>query len=64
MKVKLRSRPPSIKARLITSYLVILFIGGLTTSIVGSWIVSTTIMAQARRMVDHSMAMARTIYQH
>ena len=64
MQVKLRSRPPSIKARLITSYLIILFIGGLTTSIVGSWIVSTTIMAQARRMVDHSMAMARTIYRH
>ncbi|MCS7316258.1 MAG: cache domain-containing protein [Bryobacterales bacterium] len=64
MKVRLRSRAPSIKARLISSYLVILFIGGLTTSIVGSWIVSTTIMAQARRMVDHSMAMARTIYQH
>ncbi len=64
MKLKLRSRAPSIKARLISSYLVILFFGGLTTSIVGSWIVSTTIMAQARRMVDHSMAMARTIYQH
>ncbi|MGC8793160.1 MAG: sensor histidine kinase [Bryobacteraceae bacterium] len=64
MKVRLRSRFLSIKARLISSYLVILFIGGLTTSIVGSWIVSTTIMAQARRMVDHSMAMARTIYQH
>ncbi len=64
MQLRLRSRAPSIKARLISSYLVILFFGGLTTSIVGSWIVSTTIMAQARRMVDHSMAMARTIYRH
>lgn len=64
MFAKLGSRPRSIQARLITSYLVILFIGGLTTSIVGSWIVSTTIMAQARRMVEHSMAMARTVYQH
>jgi len=63
MPDKSRSRPLTIKARLISSYLVILAGGGLTTSLVGSWIVSTTIMAQARRMVDHSLAMARTIYQ-
>ena len=52
----------SLKARLILSYLVILGIGGLVTSIVGSWIVSTTIMTQARRAVDHDFATARIVY--
>jgi two-component system, NtrC family, sensor kinase len=51
-----------LKARLIWSYLVILAIGGLATSLVGSWIVSSTIMAQARRAVGHDFATARTIY--
>ena len=52
----------SLKARLILSYLVILGIGGLSTSLVGSWIVSTTIMAQARRSVDRDLVTARTLY--
>lgn len=51
-----------LKARLIWSYLVILAIGGLATSLVGSWIVSSTIMMQARRAVSHDYATARTIY--
>ncbi len=53
----------SLKARLISSYLVILGVGGLVTSVVGSWIVSTTIMRQARRSVDDALAMARTLYE-
>ncbi len=52
----------SLKARLVLSYLIILGVGGLATSIVGSRIVSTTIMTQARRAVDHDFATARTIY--
>ena len=52
----------SLKARLILSYLVILGIGGLATSVVGSRIVSTTIMTQARRAVDHDFATAGAIY--
>jgi len=52
----------SLKARLILSYLVILGAGGLITSLVGSWIVSTTIMAQAQRTAVHDLAAARTIY--
>lgn len=52
----------SLKARLILSYLVILGAGGLITSLVGSWIVSTTIMAQAQRTAEHDLAAARTIY--
>lgn len=45
-------RRMSLKARLILSYLVILAIGGLATSLVGSWIVSTTLMRQARQTVE------------
>jgi len=52
----------SLKARLIWSYLVILGAGGLATSLVGSWIVSSTIMMQARQAVDHDFATARKVY--
>jgi two-component system NtrC family sensor kinase len=54
----------SLKAKLILSYLVILGAGGLITSLVGSWIVSTTIMAQAQRTAEHDLVAARAIYEH
>jgi len=60
--MRLTSRRLSLKARLIWSYLIILGIGGLSTSLVGSWIVSSTIMMQARRAVDHDFATAKTVY--
>jgi len=56
-------RTRSLKAKLILSYLVILGAGGLLTSLVGSWIVSTTIMAQAQRTAEHDLVTARTIYE-
>jgi two-component system NtrC family sensor kinase len=62
MWLDLSFRRRSLKARLILSYLLILAVGGLVTSIVGSWIVSSTIMRQAHRSVDHDLATARTIY--
>jgi two-component system NtrC family sensor kinase len=52
----------SLKAKLISDYLVILGIGGLATSLVGSWIVSSTIMMQAHRAVDHDLALAHSFY--
>jgi two-component system, NtrC family, sensor kinase len=55
-------RSLSLKARLILSYLVILGIGGLATSIVGSYIVSTTIQMQVLRAVDNNLATARLMY--
>ncbi len=54
----------SLKARLISNYLVILGIGGLATSIIGSWIVSSAIMMQARRSADLDLAVARMLYEH
>jgi len=56
-------RTRSLKVKLILSYLVILGAGGLLTSLVGSWIVSTTIMAQAQRTAEHDLVTARTIYE-
>lgn len=54
----------SLTYRLISSYLVILGIGGLLTSLVGSWIVSSTLMDLGRRTATHDLTTARTIYQH
>lgn len=62
MRLEPSFRGLSLKTRLITSYLVILGIGGLATSLVGSWIVSSTIMTQALRSVDNALATARTVY--
>ena len=61
--MRLGSHRLSLKARLIWSYLVILASGGLATSLVGTWIVSSTIMMQARRAVDHDFATTRTVYE-
>jgi two-component system, NtrC family, sensor kinase len=58
-----RFRRASLTTQLILSYLVILGIGGLVTSLVGSWIVSSTIMEQARRTALHDLAAAHTIYE-
>jgi two-component system NtrC family sensor kinase len=55
-------RTRSLKYKLILSYLVILGIGGLVTSIVGSYIVSSTMMSQAQRTVEHDLAAARTVF--
>jgi len=52
----------TLKTRLISHYLVVLGIGGLVTSVVGSYIVSSTIMTQVRRSVDNDSVTARTIY--
>jgi two-component system, NtrC family, sensor kinase len=54
----------SLTYRLISSYLVILGIGGLLTSLVGSWIVSSTLMDLGRRTATHDLTTARTIYYH
>ena len=52
----------SIKAKLISSYLIILGAGGLATSLLGSWIVSSTLLTQVWRTVDEDFAAAKTVY--
>jgi two-component system NtrC family sensor kinase len=63
MRLGLSLRELSLKTRLISNYLVILAVGGLATSVVGSWIVSATIMRQAQRSVDHGFATAQVVYE-
>src|SRR5512135_1017738 len=63
MRLSLTSGRRTLKARLISHYLVVLGIGGLVTSVVGSYIVSSTIMAQLRRSVDNDFVTARTLYE-
>lgn len=63
MWADLSFRGLSLKTRLILSYLLILAIGGLATSMVGSWIVSATIRKQVLRAADSSLAMAELIYE-
>jgi len=55
-----RFRRLSLDVKLIASYLVILGVGGVAISLVGSWIVSTTIWSEAQRTVSHDLALART----
>ena len=62
MRLDFSFRRLSLRAKLISDYLVILGIGGLATSLLGSWIVSSTIMMQPHRAVDHDLAMARSLY--
>jgi two-component system NtrC family sensor kinase len=62
MRFDLPFRTRSLKSKLILSYLVILGIGGLVTSLVGSYIVSSTIMTQAQRTAEHDLATARTVF--
>ncbi len=52
----------SLRARLLSTYLVILGIGGLVTSLIGSWIVSSAIMAQMHRALSQNLATVSTIY--
>jgi two-component system, NtrC family, sensor kinase len=56
-------RKLSLSAKLISSYLVILGVGGLAITVVGSYIVSSAIMSEAERTVKHDLAIARTVYQ-
>jgi two-component system, NtrC family, sensor kinase len=62
MRFDLRFRRLSLRARLIAGYLIILGIGGLATSGVGSWIVSSTIKTHILDEVDHNLAIARATY--
>jgi two-component system NtrC family sensor kinase len=53
----------SLKAKLISHNLVVLGIGGLVASVVGSYIVISTILAQVRRSVDNIFVTTKTVYE-
>lgn len=53
----------SLRARLILIYVFILGMGGLITSFIGSLIVNTTLMDQARSKVRHDLNTARMVYE-
>ncbi|NJD09244.1 MAG: HAMP domain-containing protein [Gemmatimonadetes bacterium] len=53
----------SLTAQLVTSYLLVLGIGGLVTILAGSYIVSTTMMSQERRTARHDLVAARAFYE-
>ena len=63
MRVLQRFHRLSLDLQLIGSYLLILGVGGVAISVVGSWIVATTMRAEAQRTVAHDAAMARALYQ-
>jgi len=56
-------RVRSLKANIIISFSLILIVGGLATSFIGSWMVSATIMRQARNKVRDDLSAARMVYQ-
>ena len=62
MRLNFSFRRLSLRTKLISDYLVILGIGGLATSLLGTWIVSSTIMMQPHRAVDHDLAVVRSLY--
>ena len=52
----------SLTAQLVTSYLMVLGTGGLVTMLVGSYIVSSTMLEQERRTARHDLVAARSVY--
>jgi two-component system NtrC family sensor kinase len=54
----------SIRTRIVLVFLALLVAGGLATTSIGSWMVSSTILEQAQRKVSHDMATAWMIYNN
>ncbi len=53
----------SLRSKLILHYGVILAIGGMVTSVVGSYIVTSALEAQVRKAVDKRFVTTRTVYE-
>jgi two-component system NtrC family sensor kinase len=64
MPEKLFSWVGSIRTRIILVFLALLVGGGLATTSIGSWMVSSTILEQAQRKVSYDMATAWMIYNN
>lgn len=65
MKIIDRARlkaPFSLRTKLIVSFIVIILVGGLGTTIIGTRLVATTLIEQAQRKVKHDLASAWMVY--
>jgi len=65
MKLIERARlkaPFSLRTKLILSFIVIILVGGLGTTIIGTRLVATTLIEQAQRKVKHDLASAWMVY--
>ena len=60
---KIRNKVPfSLRTKLILSFIVIIFVGGTGTTILGTRLVANTLIRQAQRKVTHDLASAWMIY--
>ena len=57
-----RKDPFSLRTKLILSFIVIIFVGGSGTTILGTRLVANTLIRQAQRKVTHDLASAWMIY--
>ena len=60
-KIKFKA-PFSLRTRLILSFLVIIFVGGAGTTILGTRLVANTLIRQAQSEVRHDLASAWMVY--
>ncbi len=54
----------SLKWRIVSSYSLILILGGVSTTFIGIRVTGQALLGQARQQVDHGLAAARTIYRN
>ena len=54
--------PFSLRTKLIVSFIVIILVGGLGTTFIGTRLVATTLIEQAQRKVKHDLASAWMVY--
>ena len=60
---KIRHKVPfSLRTKLILSFIVIIFVGGTGTTIMGTRLVANTLIRQAQRKVTHDLASAWMVY--
>ena len=60
---KIRNKVPfSLRTKLILSFIVIIFVGGTGTTILGTRLVANTLIRQAQRKVTHDLASAWMVY--
>jgi len=59
----MRLRDLSLRTRITASFFLILFLGGLSTSLVGVWVTHNAILGQARKDVAQDLVAAHVVYE-